>query len=207
MNRSYVATKMGGIADNLCTLKQIHSAEVVTVKAPWTNEISPQADAMVTNNPDILLGILTADCTPILFADPEKQIIGAAHAGWKGAIGGVLEATIAAMEKLGSSRENIHAAIGPCIAQESYEVGEEFYERFIEVNSEYKNFFKIPDSRYHFNLPAFNQHILQKSGIQNIDIIARDTYAEEDIFFSFRRATLRREPDYGRQISVIGIMK
>ena len=199
-------------ADELVTLAQIHSnhAIVIPAKAGIQNEtaldpaVKPrgdasgsEADALVTNQPNIALGILTADCGPVLFADPEAGVIGAAHAGWKGAQSGVLENTIAAMEKLGAVRANIIAALGPTIAQASYEVGPEFLERF--DSEEQQRFF----TNQHFNLPAYICHRLAQSGVTSVEDLAIDTYTNEQDYFSYRRCTHSQEPDYGRQISAI----
>ena len=187
-NRRRVSDALGG---RLLTLYQIHSAEAVTVAAPW--EQGPQADAMATNVPGLALGILTADCAPVLFADAEARVIGAAHAGWKGAAGGVTDAAIAAMESLGARRERIAAAIGPCISQANYETGPEFRERF--------------DAKFfagrHFDLEAYVAERLAKAGIASVERLAACTYARENDFFSYRRATHRGESDYGRQVSAI----
>ena len=203
-NRSRVARDLGVRRDHMCTLYQIHSAKVITVTAPWPAKDAPEADAMVTATHGIALGILTADCVPVLFADPKAGVIGAAHAGWGGALVGVIENTIAAMADLGAAQENIRAAIGPCIHQDSYEVGAEFHQRFIESDAGNAQFFK-PGKRDHFwfDLPGFVQMRLRAAGIQSIKDIALDTYSERDDFFSYRRACHNGEGDYGRQISLI----
>lgn len=187
----------------LLTLYQIHSAEVVTVTAPW-NTGRPRADAMVTNKPNLALGILTADCAPILFADAEAGVIGAAHAGWKGAIGGVTDSTVAAMEKLGARRGRIHAGVGPCISQSNYEVGAEFRERFLELDSSNTRFFVESDRAGHFrfDLQGYVEERLRMASVFSIESLKACTYASEN-FFSFRRATHRGEKDYGRQVSAI----
>jgi hypothetical protein len=189
----------------LLTLYQIHSPEVVTVTAPWNIGEGPQADAMATNVPNLTLGILTADCAPVLFADPDAKVIGAAHAGWKGALGGVTDSAIAAMEKLGANRTRIAAAIGPCISQANYEVGPEFRERFLESASDFARFFVASDKQGHFrfDLEGFVAQRLAACGIVRIERHSTCTYAAEDDFFSFRRATHRGEKDYGRQVSAI----
>jgi YfiH family protein len=175
----------------LLTLYQIHSAEAVVVTGPW--DTGPQADAMATNLPGLALGILTADCAPVLFADCEARVIGAAHAGWKGAAGGVTDAAIAAMESLGARRGRIAAAIGPCISQANYETGPEFRERFPA------RFF----AGSHFDLEGYVAERLAESGIAEIERLGACTYAREEDFFSYRRATHRGEKDYGRQVSAI----
>jgi len=184
----------------LLTLYQIHSAEAVAVTAPWNIGEGPQADAMATNLPGLALGILTADCAPVLFADAQAGVIGAAHAGWKGALGGVTENAIAAMEKLGASRTRIAAAIGPCISQANYEVGPEFRERFSE-----EQFFAPSDRAGHFrfDLEGYVAHRLAASQIAHVQRLSSCTYAREADFFSYRRATHRGETDYGRQVSAI----
>ncbi|MCI5049498.1 MAG: peptidoglycan editing factor PgeF [Rickettsiales bacterium] len=204
-NQQRIVSALGGEA--LCRCYQVHSAVVETVEAPW--DALPKADAMVTNKPNIVLGILTADCAPVLFADHKAGVVGAAHAGWKGAIGGVLENTITAMEALGAKRESIAAAIGPCIAQGSYEVGAEFYAQFVEQSSLYGTFFKESEKADHFlfDLEGFVGHRLAQSGLQNVDALGIDTYSDEQRFFSYRRKTHRDEPDYGRQLSAIMLKK
>ena len=193
------------IADNanINTLYQIHSTKVITITGNETEK--SEADAHVTNVAGQILGIVTADCTPVLFADNEAKVIGAAHAGWKGAIGGILENTIQAMENLGASRQNITAAIGPTIAQESYEVGAEFYERFVKKDNINVKFFipSIRKNHYMFNLTGFVEDDLAKCNIAHISNVKRDTCAEENNFFSYRRSCLKGEVDYGRNISVI----
>jgi YfiH family protein len=187
-NRLRVSQVLGG---RLLTLYQIHSAEAVVVTEPW--EQGPQADAMATGVPGLALGILTADCAPVLFADAEARVIGAAHAGWKGALGGVTESAIAAMERLGARRAHIAAAIGPCISQANYETGPEFRERF--------------DAKFfagrNFDLEAYVAERLAAAGIASVERLDACTYAREDDFFSYRRATHRGEKDYGRQVSAI----
>jgi polyphenol oxidase len=191
----------------LMTLYQIHSPDVVTVTAPFPDDARPQADAMVTATPGLLLGVLTADCAPVLFADTEASVIGAAHAGWKGAIGGVTDATIAAMEKLGAKRERIAAAIGPCIARASYEVDASFLSRFTEVDPENERFFADGKRSGHhqFDLEAYVAHRLARAGITKVAALGLDTYSLADRYYSFRRATHAGEPDYGRQISLIAL--
>jgi len=191
----------------LATLHQVHSAEAVAVTAPFPDAARPHADALVTNRPGLLLGILTADCAPVLFADAWAGVVGAAHAGWKGALGGVTDAAIAAMEKLGADRGRIAAAIGPCIARASYEVDEGFFRRFIEADAENERFFSpgTRADRHQFDLEAYVASRLAAAGVGRIELLGLDTYADERRFYSFRRATHRGEPDYGRQISLIGL--
>lgn len=190
----------------LVTLHQVHSAAVAAVTAPFPDDARPHADGMVTDRPGLLLGILTADCAPVLFADAEAGVIGAAHAGWKGAIGGVLAATIDAMERLGAARARINAAIGPTIARNSYEVDEGFRQRFLKAAPENERFFADgrPGHAW-FDLEGFNAAALAAAGIGRIEAMGIDTYGAPDRFFSFRRATHLNEPDYGRQLSVIAL--
>ena len=185
---------------------QVHSADCVTVREPWSDAERPQADALVTDRHGILLGIVTADCTPVLFADRAAGVVGAAHAGWKGAIGGVTDRTIEAMEALGARRDAIVAAIGPTIAQPSYEVDEGFRARFLAADSANARFF-APGKTGHwqFDLPAFVAARLAAAGIGRIETLGLDTYTAPDRFYSFRRATHRGEPAYGRQMSLIGL--
>lgn len=185
---------------------QIHSPDCVTVTEPWSDAERPQADALATNRPGLLLGIVTADCTPVLFADREAGVIGAAHAGWKGAIGGVTDNTIAAMEALGARREAIVAAIGPTIAQASYEVDEGFRARFLDGDSANASFFAAgKPGHWQFDLPAYVAARLAAAGVARVEDLALDTYAQADRFYSFRRATHRGEPAYGRQMALIGL--
>jgi len=173
---------------------------------PWPQDRRPRADAMVTDTPNLLLGILTADCAPVLFADHEAVVVGAAHAGWRGALAGVTDATIEAMERLGARREHIHAAIGPCVAQPSYEVDDSFLARFVDADPDNQRFFIAgPAGKPHFDLEAYVMHRLIAAGIDEVEALNLDTYAASDRFFSFRRATHRGEADYGRQLSAIAI--
>jgi YfiH family protein len=190
----------------LVTAFQVHSAEVVTVSEPWEDDARPHADALVTDRPGLLLGILTADCAPVLFADAQAGVVGAAHAGWKGAIGGVTDATITAMERLGARRDRIVAAVGPCIARASYEVDDRFLTTFAAADAANERFFAPGRERHHqFDLEAYVVHRLAAAGLSRIEALGLDTYADEARFFSFRRATHRGEADYGRQVSVIGL--
>ena len=188
----------------LLTLYQTHSADVVRALTAFDDR--PAGDALVTDRPGLALGILTADCTPVLFADREAGVVGAAHAGWKGAIGGVTDAAIAAMEKIGARRDRIAAAIGPCIARASYEVDDGFARRFEEQDPANERFFAPGKPGHHqFDLEAYVAHRLAAAGLTKIEMLGLDTYADEERFFSFRRATHRDEPGYGRQISIIGL--
>jgi hypothetical protein len=204
-NRARVAQTLGVEPDNLVTVHQIHSPDVIAVTAPWTWENAPQADAMVTATPGIVLGVLAADCAPVLFADKNARIIGAAHAGWKGALTGVMEATIEAMERLGATRGHIEAAIGPCISRESYEVGPEFRTRFLEAAAANARWFTASEKPGHFmfDLPGYAEARLAAAEIGAVAVIGQCTYRDRKRFFSYRRATHRNEPDYGRQISAI----
>lgn len=202
--RRAVAAVLPGAA--LATVHQIHSAEVVIATGALADDARPRADALVTDRPGVLLGILTADCAPVLFADVQAGVVGAAHAGWKGAIGGVTHATIAAMETLGARRDRIVAAIGPCIARASYEVDEAFFARFCAADP--ANEFFFADGRaghYRFDLEAYVAARLAGAGLRTVEALGLDTYADESRFFSYRRATHRGEPDYGREIALIGL--
>ena len=200
-NRRRVAEAMGLSYEHLLTVHQIHSAEVVTVTS--NNHDRPKADAMVTAVPGLALGVLTADCQPVLFGDAENGVIGAAHAGWPGALGGVLEATIEAMEALGAERDSIRATIGPTISQGAYEVGPEYVERFLDNDPENSRFFAGSDGdRAMFDLPAYGLNRLRQAGIK-ADWNRHCTYQASDKFYSYRRSVHQKEADYGRQISVI----
>lgn len=192
-------------AARLATVYQVHSADCVAVGAePWAEADRPHADALVTDRPGMVLGILTADCAPVLLADREAGVVGAAHAGWKGAIGGVTDSTVAAMEKLGARASRIVAAVGPCIARDSYEVDEAFRDRFAGADSANAGFFAAgAPGRWQFDLEAYVAHRLRRAGIARVETLGLDTYASPQRFFSFRRATHRGEASYGRQISLI----
>ncbi len=190
----------------LATVHQVHSADLVVVEQPWPQAERPHADAMVTNRTGLLLGILTADCAPVLFADVEAGVVGAAHAGWRGALAGVTDATVNAMEQLGARRERIAAAVGPCIAQASYEVDEAFLDRFLKPDVANEAFFARGEgAKPRFDLEAYVSRRLQAAGVALVDPLHLDTYADADRFFSYRRATHRGEADYGRQISLVGL--
>ena len=190
----------------LATVHQVHSPTVVRVEEPWPQEGRPHADAMITNRPALLLGVLTADCAPVLFADEEAGVVGAAHAGWRGAVAGVIDATIEAMGALGARRERIAAAVGPCIAQHSYEVDEVFRARLQEQDGANARFFVPgPAGKPHFDLSAYVLHRLQSAGIRRAEALNLDTYSDADRFYSYRRSTHAGEPSYGRQISMIGL--
>jgi YfiH family protein len=204
-NRRRVAQALGQSPDRLVTSYQFHSAEAVAVERPWRRDDRPRADAMATRTPGIALGILTADCAPVLFADPTARVIGAAHAGWRGALGGVLEATVRAMVTLGAARERIAACIGPCIGRASYEVGPEFPAPFLAEDSANAAFFVAAPRAGHFlfDLAGYAARRLERLGIARIARTGGDTAAEPDRFFSYRRACLRKETDYGRALSAI----
>lgn len=189
----------------LVTLYQVHSAQTVTVTAPWPIPENPKADAMATDRAGIALGILTADCAPILLADPKAHIIGAAHAGWNGALAGVVESVLAAMERLGAKPERIRAAIGPCISQKAYEVGPEFQLRFVNADADNARFFarSVRAGHWQFDLPAYVAQRLKAAGVESVENFDVCTYEREEEFFSYRRATHRKEPDYGRELSAI----
>lgn len=194
--------------DRLVTLYQVHSPEVVVVTDPVPiRSDRPQADAMVTRTPDVALGILTADCAPVLFADPENKVIGAAHAGWRGALSGVLESTVGAMENLGADRSKIRASVGPCIAQDSYQVGPEFPTPFLKADPANKDFFR-PDGetgKHLFDLTGYVRRNLEQTSIGDIEALEIDTYVNDAQFFSYRRTCHRSEADYGRGISAIAL--
>ena len=189
----------------LVTVHQVHSA-TVELAGEWAEDDRPHADALVTDRPGLLLGILTADCAPILLADREANVIGAAHAGWRGALAGVAEATVAAMESLGARRERIAAAIGPCIGVAYYEVDHDFRRHLTaEASGNARFFTDAPAAKPHFDLEAYVAARLEEAGIGTVEAVGRDTYADPERFYSYRRATHRSEPDYGRQISLIGL--
>ena len=190
----------------LATVHQVHSADVVVADRAWPQAERPRADAMVTDTPNLLLGILTADCASVLFADHNAVVVGAAHAGWRGALAGGTDATIEAMVELGARRENIHAAVGPCIAQPSYEVDDSFRTRFLESDSDNARFFtESENGKPHFDLEGYVVHRLIAAGIEEVEALNLDTYSDANRFFSYRRATHRGEADYGRQLSAIAI--
>lgn len=203
-NRARIATWLGVPPANLLSLYQIHSTKALTVSAPFPLDQRPQADALVTNRPGLALGVLSADCGPVLYADAQAGIIGAAHAGWKGALTGILESTIEAMEGLGARRERIVAVLGPSIGPDNYEVGPEFVARFVAEDSGNDAFFR-PSTKSGHALFDLNRYILERltrAGVK-AGTTGHCTYADEALFFSYRRATHRGEGDYGRQISAI----
>ncbi|WP_282607650.1 peptidoglycan editing factor PgeF [Pelagibius sp. Alg239-R121] len=210
-NRQSALTMLNPNASHLLSVYQYHSAEAVVVDTPWSPENAPRADAMVTNKPNLALGILTADCVPVLFADAEGGVIGAAHAGWRGALTGVLDATVEAMEKLEAQRGRITVGIGPAIEQRSYEVGPEFPGAFLEKDKENEAFF-CPAQReghFFFDIKGYVARRLAQLGLRDVHALPCDTYAEEERFFSYRRACHKNETDgsgkidYGRGLSAI----
>ena len=206
-NRARMANALKVLPSHLLSLYQFHSPDVVTVTTPWPVADRPKADGMVTQIEGIALGIATADCGPVLFVDADARIIGACHAGWKGALGGVLESTISAMEKLGAKREHIRASLGPTISQNAYEVSQDFVAQFEARDKEGLNFFNAgkTSDKWQFNLPAYIGHRVKRAGIAAFEDLALCTYADESRFYSFRRATHRHESDYGRLISAISL--
>jgi YfiH family protein len=191
---------------DLATVHQVHSADVVFAESAWPQSERPRADAMVTDRPNLLLGILTADCAPVLLADLNAGVIGSAHAGWRGALAGVTDSTIAAMVRLGARRDRIQAAVGPCIGQPSYEVEEPFRSRFLESEAESIGFFVDgPSGKPHFDLEGYVVHRLIAAGIGEVEALNLDTYAQPDRFYSYRRSNHRGEADYGRQLSAIAL--
>ena len=202
INRERVAAALGVPSPALIGVHQVHSADVVTVTGPMATSI--RADALVTATPGLALTVLTADCQPVLFADAGAGVIGAAHAGWRGTLLGILEATLDAMEALGARRENTVAVIGPAISQRAYEVGPEFLDEFMGVDPGYSRFFSGGQGdRAHFDLPGFGLHRLREAGVGRAEWIRHCTYSDPERFYSYRRSVLRHEADYGRLISAI----
>jgi purine-nucleoside/S-methyl-5'-thioadenosine phosphorylase / adenosine deaminase len=204
-NRARMAAAVGVLPDRLISAYQIHSPVVVTVDKPWDVNARPKADAIVTRTSGLAIAVSTADCGPILFADAKAGVIGAAHAGWRGALSGVAEATIAAMEQCGADRSRIVAALGPMIRQQNYEVGPEFVAQFTADEPSNEDFFLNAPRAGHalFDLAGYVAARLAQAGIGQIDDIGRCTYAEPETFFSYRRSVHRREPDYGRHLNTI----
>jgi YfiH family protein len=191
----------------LTTPYQIHSADVVVAEEPWTHEARPRADAVVTRVPGLAIGVSTADCGPVLLADAEAGVIGAAHAGWRGALAGITDAAIAAMEQLGAERPRIAAALGPMIRQPNYEVGADLLDRFVAADRDNARFFRPAARPGHslFDLPGYIAARLARAGIRTIEDLGACTYADPQRFFSFRRTTHRGEPDYGRHVNAIAL--
>ncbi|MGQ0558632.1 MAG: peptidoglycan editing factor PgeF [Sphingosinicella sp.] len=190
----------------LVTLHQVHSPQALVAIEPWPDKARPHADAVVTDRPGLALGVLTADCAPVLLADARAGVVAAAHAGWKGAFGGVVEAAVERMESLGANRESIAAAIGPCIARKSYEVDDAFFRNFVDADGDHARFFADGRSGHHqFDLEGFVASRLAAAGVRMVEALGLDTYSDADRFFSYRRATHRGEPTYGRQLSLIAL--
>jgi hypothetical protein len=206
-NRARVAQSLGLSRDRLVTLYQVHSARAVRVTGPWPGTPA-EADALVTTTPGVALGALAADCAPVLLVDPTARVIGAAHAGWKGAITGVVEAAIAEMVLAGAEPARILAVIGPCIGQASYEVGPEFRDRFIEADPANARHFVTPPgaTRPHFDLGGYLEARLSTIGLAAVERVDADTCADPDRWFSYRRTTLEGAPDYGRQVSALALV-
>lgn len=204
-NRRRMAAALDVAPERLLTLHQIHSPDVVVATEPWSSTARPRGDAMVTKVPGIALGVTAADCGPVLMVDPKTRVIGAAHAGWKGALTGVLEATIDAMEEQGAARDNVIVGLGPMLRQRNYEVGMEFVERFEQADADNARFFSSASRHGHamFDLPGYIHARLAAAGVLMVDDIDLCTYADEDSFFSYRRATHRKEADYGRHVHAI----
>lgn len=208
-NRTRLAASIGAEPSSLITPYQTHSAVAVAADSPWERGSAPKADAVVTKTPGLAIAVTTADCVPVLFCEPENRIVGAAHAGWRGALGGVLEATLEAMEGLGADRGQIVASIGPAITQPSYEVGEEFRDNFLAEDAANGRFFvnPSPESKPHFDLTGYVAARLGKAGAGAVDDLALCTYRDAERFFSYRRSCHAGEVDYGRQISAIVISR
>jgi YfiH family protein len=206
-NRARMAEALGVAPERFLTPYQIHSPDVVVADAPWTAETRPRADAVVTRTPGLAIGVSTADCGPLLFADDSARVIGAAHAGWRGAFTGVIDATVGAMEKLGAERANITAALGPTIRQANYEVGPEFVERFLAADADNARYFRDAgrDGHAMFDLTGYIAARLRQAGIGKFEDLGLCTYAEPERFYSFRRSTHLYEPDYGRHINAIAL--
>lgn len=208
-NRARMAEQLAVPPVALVSLYQIHSAEIVTVEHPWSPTARPKADGMATRTPGLALGVASADCGPVLFADGEAGVIGAAHSGWKGAVGGVLEATIDRMEELGATRSNIIAVLGPTIGPNAYEVGPEFVDRLVDTSPENTRFFRPSERPGHamFDLPSYILDRLRAAGIGSAASLDLCTYSDPERFFSYRRSVHRQEGDYGRLISAISLTK
>jgi polyphenol oxidase len=208
-NRARMAAALAVEPHRFLTAYQIHSPDVVVAETPWSSQARPRADAIVTRTAGLAIGVSTADCGPVLFADADARVIGAAHAGWRGALSGVIEATIAAMERLGAARGRISAALGPMIRQDNYEVGPDFIARFAVEDEASDDFFRPAAREGHalFDLAGYIAARLDRAGVQEIEDIGLCTYAQPERFFSFRRTTHRAEPDYGRHINAIALVE
>ena len=206
-NRDIVSEVLGSLEAPLITPYQHHSSDVIVATEPWSPDQAPKGDAIVTNRDNLAIGVLTADCAPVLLIDPVKRIVGAAHAGWRGAFAGVLENTVDAMTSLGAQKGQIVATIGPALSVANFEVGLEFYQQFIEQDATFDRFFTLNETsqKYHFDLVQFATAKLRKTGIALVESLPHCTYENESLFFSYRRNTHQSLPDYGRQISAIVI--
>jgi YfiH family protein len=206
-NRAIAASRLGLGVERLVSCHQVHGTTTITVEQPWSRRANPRADGMVTAVPGIAIGVLAADCAPVLFADPAARVIGAAHGGWRGTLAGVKEATVAAMVRHGARTERICAGIGPCIGQASYEVGPEFESTFAAADVTSSRFFTLPEAggRSRFDLAGYIADRLMRHGLAAVERTSHDTAAEEELFFSYRRARLRGETDYGRGLAAIAL--
>lgn len=207
-NRARAAVALGFRPGHLVAARQVHGADCLVVREPWPADAAPDADALATDRPGLLLGVMTADCAPVLLADPAAGVVGAAHAGWKGALAGVLERTVEAMAGLGADPARVVAAVGPAIAQESYEVGPELEARFLAGDpASAAHFAPVPASdRRLFDLKGYAAGRLHRAGVGRVEVLAHDTCADEALFFSFRRATRRGEARFGVQLSAVGLV-
>jgi polyphenol oxidase len=207
-NRGVVAKTLGGVEQQLVTAYQVHSPDVIVVTRPWAHEDRPMVDGMVTMTPGIILGTLTADCGPILFADASAGVIGVAHAGWKGALAGVTDATVLRMEAIGASRTNIVAVLGPTISKAAYEVGPEFIVNFVDADIANQAYFtnSVKENHHMFDLPGYLTDRMKAFGVGTVIDSGLCTYSREDEYFSYRRATHAHEKDYGRQIAAIRLI-
>ena len=208
-NRAIAVSRLGVPADRLVSCHQVHGSLAITVEEPWQRRANSRADGMVTRMPGIALGILAADCAPVLFADPIARVVGAAHGGWRGALAGIMDATVAAMVGLGARPERIRAGIGPCIAQPSYEVGPEFAATFRAADAANDRFFQpaMRPGHFMFDLPGYIANRLTRLGLAVVEQSGRDTASEERLFFSYRRACRRGESDYGRGLAAIALVE
>jgi YfiH family protein len=204
-NRARAARYLGVPTEQILTCHQLHSATAVIAHGAWNFDSSPKADAIVTATAQLAIGVLAADCAPVLMTDPTARVVGAVHAGWRGALSGVLEGAIQAMESLGAKRSRIRAALGPCIGPRAYEVGPEFESQFLQADAGNVRFFKrlSPNARARFNLPDYVLTRLNTAGLRQVESATCCTYENESLFYSYRRSIQRQEPDYGRQISAI----
>lgn len=204
-NRARIAGILGAAPGNLITLYQKHTNTALVVGKPFARGETPEADAMVTAVPGLAIGVLTADCAPVLFCDPHARIVGAAHAGWRGALSGIVEETVGAMTGLGATPERIRAVVGPAISQAAYEVGQDYRDRFMAEDPDSAAFFDTGEGtgEPHFDLPGYVAARLARAGVGTIDDLGLCTYSDESRLFSYRRSQHHREDDYGRQISAI----